>query len=239
MEAFFETRCKTKTSAKQHLNVIKNISKKLDFNENGHEFISKFNEVKDLLDTYSATTRQKYATIIRMFIDYLNLKNDVHNEYVQKYNSIAARAQTPNPRPRPPKGPDTTVYVEEKVERKEPEQNKKVDRLSRKLATTLDEKTLTKIDTITPTFIDKKNKPIEECTKKQYKSSIKAIAKAYTPQQTNLNFLVTEPEKVINFLNNFNVSKRKAYYNAIVRYLPITDFPLKNRKKHMKYITIG
>ena len=169
-----------------------------------------------------------------MFIDYLNLKNDVHNEYVQKYNSIAARAQTPNSRPGPPKGPDTIVYVEEKVEkveRKEPEQNKKVDRLSRKLATTLDEKTLTKIDTITPTFIDKKNKPIEERTKKQYKSSIKAIAKAYTPQQTNLNFLVTEPEKVINFLNNFNVSKRKAYYNAIGRYLPITDFPVKKQEE--------
>ena len=45
MEAFFETRCKSKTSAKQHLNVIKNMSKKLDFNENGQEFISKFNEV--------------------------------------------------------------------------------------------------------------------------------------------------------------------------------------------------
>ena len=74
MEAFFETRCKTKQSAKQHLNVIKNISKKLDFNENGQEFISKFKEVKDLLDTYSATTRQKYATIIHMFLDYLKLK---------------------------------------------------------------------------------------------------------------------------------------------------------------------
>ena len=45
-----------------------------------------------------------------MFLDYLNLKQDVHNEYVQKYNSISARAQTPSPRPRPPKGPDTTVY---------------------------------------------------------------------------------------------------------------------------------
>ena len=97
MEAFFETRCKTKQSAKQHLNVIKNISKKLDFN-NEQEFISKFNEVKNLLDTYSATTRQKYATIIRMFLDYLNLKNDKHTEFVQKYNSIRARAQTPNPR---------------------------------------------------------------------------------------------------------------------------------------------
>ena len=43
--------------------------------------------------------------------------------------------------------------------------------------------------------------------------------------------MVTEPEKVINFLNNFNVSKRKSYYNAIVRYLPITDFPVKRQEE--------
>jgi len=35
MEDFFKTRCKTETSAKQHLNVIKNISKQLGFGENG------------------------------------------------------------------------------------------------------------------------------------------------------------------------------------------------------------
>ena len=120
MEAFFETRCKTKTSAKQHFNVMKNMLKKLGFNEDGQEFISKFKEVKDLLDTYSATTRQKYATIIRMFLDYLNLKQDVHNEYVQKQNSISARAQTPNPRPRPPKGPDTTS-IKKKQKKKQKE----------------------------------------------------------------------------------------------------------------------
>ena len=39
-----------------------------------------------------------------MFIDYLNLKNDVRAEHVQKYNSISARAQIPNPRQRPTKG---------------------------------------------------------------------------------------------------------------------------------------
>ena len=38
-----------------------------------------------------------------MFIDYLNLKGDVHNEYVQKYNTIFAKAQRPNPCPRPGK----------------------------------------------------------------------------------------------------------------------------------------
>ena len=45
-------------------------------------FLSTFQNVKDLLDTYSATTRQKYSTIIRMFIDYLDLDTDTYLEYV-------------------------------------------------------------------------------------------------------------------------------------------------------------
>ena len=88
----------------------------------------KISRCERFITPYPATARQKYATIIRMFIDYLNWKTDVHTEYVQKYNYISARAQTPNPRPRPVKGPDTIMYVEEKVEkveRKDPEQNKK------------------------------------------------------------------------------------------------------------------
>ena len=238
MEAFFETRCKTKQSAKQHLNVIKNISKKLDFN-NEQEFISKFNEVKNLLDTYSATTRQKYSTIIRMFLDYLNLKQDVYNEYVQKYNSISARAQTPNPRPRPPKGPDTTVYKkekEEKVERKIIEEPEKVERLSRNSKHTLSPDILEQIETITPTFRDIKGNLLDNGSTRLYKSNIKAIAKRYTPPQSNLNFLVTEPKKVIEFLNTFKVHTRKAYYNAIVRYLPIARPIDKQEEAHKLYL---
>ena len=79
MVAFFETSCKIKTSAKQHLNFIKYIYIYIYLNVNGHEFISKFKKVKDLLGTYSARTRQKYSTSIQMFIDHLNLKTDVLN----------------------------------------------------------------------------------------------------------------------------------------------------------------
>ena len=52
--------------------MLLNKNKKLGFSDDGQEFISKFREVKDLLDTYtySATTRQKYSTIIRMFLDF-------------------------------------------------------------------------------------------------------------------------------------------------------------------------
>ena len=63
--------------------------------------------MKDLLDNYSATTRQ-------ILNDYLKLKVDVHNEYVQKNNSIPARAQTPNSRRRSIEGPNTTVYKKKK-----------------------------------------------------------------------------------------------------------------------------
>ena len=61
----------TKISAKRHRNVTKIISKQLDFNENGHELISRFKEVKDYLDTYSATKRQK------LFVC-LNLETSLH-----------------------------------------------------------------------------------------------------------------------------------------------------------------
>jgi hypothetical protein len=72
-----------------------------------------------------------------------------------------------------------------------------------------------------------------------YKSDIKAIAKRYTPQQSNLNFLVTEPEKVIEFLHTFKVHTRKAYYNAIVRYIPISrpiDTQEKAKELYLKWL---
>ena len=54
-----------------------------------------------------------------MFLNHLDLEPDTYLEYVQKYNNISAKAQTPNPRQRPPKGPDTTVYKHKTSERVE------------------------------------------------------------------------------------------------------------------------
>ena len=64
---------------------------------------------------------------------------------------------------------------------------------------------------------------------------MKAIAKRYTPQQLNLNFVVTEPEKVIEFLNTFKEHPCKAYYTAIIPYLPISR-PI-NRQEEAKNYT--
>ena len=52
-----------------------------------------------------------------MFIDDFNLKTDIRNEHAQTYNNIATRAQTPNPCPRPEKGPDIAVCKKEKEEK--------------------------------------------------------------------------------------------------------------------------
>ena len=50
---------KCQTTIKGYLKHIKNQV----FNEDGHEFISKFKEVKDLVDTCLATTRQKFVCL--------------------------------------------------------------------------------------------------------------------------------------------------------------------------------
>ena len=68
---------------------------------------------------------------------------------------------TPNPRPRPVKGPDTTVYkkeIEEKVERKIVEEPENVDHLARNSKHTLSPDIIEQIETITPTFRDIKSR---------------------------------------------------------------------------------
>ena len=79
---------------------------------------------------------------------------------------------------------------------------------------TLSPEILDQIQTISPTFRDSKGNLLDSGTTYLYKSNIKAIAKRYTPQQSNIHLLVTEPEKEIEFLNTFKAHTRKAYYNA-------------------------
>ena len=101
--------------------------------------------------------------------------------------------------------------IEEKVERKIIEEPEKVERLSRNSKNTLSPEILEQIETITPTFRDLKGNLLDEGSTRLYKSNIKAIAKRYTPSQSNLNFLVTEPEKVIEFLNTFKDIHKKPF----------------------------
>ena len=101
------------------------------------------------------------------------------------------------------------------------EEPEKVERLARNSKHTKSPEILETIETITPTFRDIKGNLLDPGITRLYKSNVKVIAKLYTPQQSNLNFLVTEPEKVIEFLNTFKVHTCKAYYNVIIRYSPI------------------
>ena len=140
MDTFWQSRTKNERSAKQHLNVIKNISNKLEFDGDYHKFISEFDKVKSLLGENYSPTRQKYSTIIRMFLDYLDLKESTYKEFVEKYNQISRRSQTPAPRPRPNKGPNPVIYnttqKNEKIQREQvKDENKQVTRLSRRIPT--------------------------------------------------------------------------------------------------------
>jgi len=94
-------------------------------------------------------------------------------------------------------------------------------RLNRKADPNIDPNVLEQIETLTPTFLDKKGNPIDDDTKKLYKTNIKAVMKRFDPPQHDLNFLVSNPNDVINLLNSLGIHTAKAYYNSIVRYLPI------------------
>ena len=83
---------------------------------------------------------------------------------------------------------------------------------------------------------DKKGNFIEPGSAKLYKSNILAVAKRYTPPQENLNFLVTETDKVIDFLNTFKISTQKAYYNAIVSFLSIAKPTELKTQAYEKYL---
>jgi hypothetical protein len=48
-----------------------------------------------------------------------------------------------------------------------------------------------------------------------------AVMKRFTPAQSDLNFLVTNTQDVINMFNTLGIHTAKAYYNACIRYLPI------------------
>ena len=124
----------------------------------------------------------------------------------------------------------TSEHIEQKITT-EPET---VKRLARNSKHTLSSDIIEQIETITPTFKDNKINYLAPITTRLYKSNIKAIAKQY-----NLNFLVTEPEKVIEFLNAFTINTRKAYYTAIARYIPIArpiDKQDKAKELYLKWL---
>ena len=98
---------------------------------------------------------------------------------------------------------------------------------------TLSPEIIEQIETITLTL---KGNLLDEGTTRLFKSNIKAIAKRYTPQQSNLNFLVTEPENGIKFLNTFKVHTHKGYYNSIIQYLPISRLINKQEEAHKLYL---
>ena len=79
----------------------------------------------------------------------------------------------------------------------------KVERLASISNYTLSPEILDQIVTITPTFWGIKGNLLVPGTTRLYKSGMKANAKQYTPQQSNLSFLVTEPEQVIEFIDTY------------------------------------
>ena len=161
--------------------------------------------------------------VLRKLVPFLHLKQATEDEYVQAYLSISARCKTPNPRPKPDRAPKQLINRPEEIPLpKAMPLRLNATRLHRKADPNIDPSVLEQIETLTPTVLDRKGNPIDDDTKKLYKTNIKAVMKRFEPLQHNLNFLVSNPNDVINLLNSLGIHTAKAYYNSIVRYLPIS-----------------
>ena len=224
MNEFFNQTVSPKT-AEEYTNIVLRIKRALELNENDNTMfvIDRFDDIKRYFETLSLPTVQKYSMVLRKLVPFLHVKQATEDEYVRAYLSISARCKTPNPRPKPDRAPKHLINRPEEIPLpKVVPLRVNATRLNRKADPNIDPSVLEQIETLTPTFLDKKGNPIDDDTKKLYKTNIKAVMKRFDPPQHDLNFLVSNPHDVINLLNSLGIHTAKAYFNSIVRYLPIS-----------------
>ena len=150
------------------------------------------------------------------------MKQETEDEYVQLFLSISARCKTPNPRPKPNRAPTNLINRLEEIPLSAVVPLAiNASHLNRKADNNVLLSVLKQMDTLTPTFLDKRSNPLDGGTRKLYRTNMLAVMKWFTPAQRNLNFLVTNTQDVINMLNTLGIHMAKAYYNACIRYLPI------------------
>ena len=98
--------------------------------------------------------------------------------------------QNPNPRPRPDRAPKYVINRPEEIPLpKVVPLRVNATRLNRKADPNIDPNVLEQIETLTPMFLDKKGNPIDDDTKKLYKTNIKAVMKRSDPPNMTSIFL--------------------------------------------------
>ena len=207
MNKFFEKTGSPKTS-NEYCSIVLRIAQGIGLDkDNDLSFVVKrFDDIKKYFESLTLPTVQKYSMVLRKLVPL----------------SISARAKTINPRPRLDRSPKYIINRPEEIPMpKAGPLRVNATRLNRKADPNIDASVLEQIETLTPTFTDKKGNPIDDDTKKLYKTNIKAVMKRFDPPQKDLNFLVSNPHNVINLLKSLGIHTVKTYYNSIVRYLPI------------------
>lgn len=100
-----------------------------------------------------------------------------------------------------------------------------------------------RIDLFTPTIMSNKGLPIQKSTQKLYSGNIKLVIERYNKHRNftgdaNLDFIVSEPEKVIEWLDTLKINTRKALETAIVKYLALANATDEQRHEaYEKYTT--
>ena len=199
------------------------IKSALELKEDNNMFvIDRFDDIKWYFEKLSLPTVQKYSMVLRKLVPMLHLKQETEDEYVRSFLSISARCKTPNPRPKPNRAPTNLINRPEEIPLPAVVPLAvNASRLNRKADNNVLPSVLEQMDTLTPTFLDKRGNPLDGGTRKLYKTNMLAVMKRFDPPQRDLNFLVTNTQDVINMFNTLGIHTAKAYYNACIRYLPI------------------
>ena len=141
--------------------------------------VEHFDDIKKYFETRTLPTEQKYSMVLRKLVSFLHLKQETEDEYVLAYLNISSRAKTPNLRRKPDRAPKSVINRPDEIPLRV-----NATRLNRKADVNINPSVLEQIETLTPAFIDQKGNPIDDDTKKLYKTNIKAVMKRFdSPQQ--------------------------------------------------------
>ena len=93
-----------------------------------------------------------------------------------------------------------------------------------------------RIDRFTPTLLSNRGEPIQDTTKTLYSDNIKLVIERYNIHRkhegkADLDFIVTEVQKVIEWLDTLPINTRKAFETAIVKFLALADATNEQRQE--------
>ena len=221
-ERFEKHKPKTDRTILTYVQILNFIAKRIGINDIFTHLafpVDLSNEVKTYLDTLSLSDRQKKSMVLSQYIPFLKLDKEIEKFHVREYLNICKEAKTPNPRTVPFRGPTDKIRYRM---RPEPIVLPTIDNIQRVKRTQwpIDPNCMEQINILTRSMKDHFGNKLQSAN--SYKGLILRLMKVF--KQTDLNFLVTNYEDVLEFFHSFPLPKigtPRAYYSPISRYIYI------------------